>query len=230
MSQLIISTTRLVSGDVFTINPQATAELWIIEFVSTQPSTMQALDTTSITPTSEEWKAAVERLTDALRDCAVFTSVDSDTDATGTKIICSSDQDLTHTAFNPNFGNGSEIVFVSLIKNNGVRLDFNNTPSVFDDFLVPNIAVSDVDHDIIDFTGLATTSDIRGNPGNYITSTITFDTRDSLTGKQVDFSFGLIQNTTNPYGQSVSIDNPFAIDPTLFENRVTGNVQTYRGD
>jgi hypothetical protein len=232
MAILKVSVRKLRAGDQFRIRSIAGGGFpaYFVDIVTGTPDTLEAEDTSSVIPSSEEWIKAVENLAKAFEDMELMGSVSFDTNTDQTVITCTSNEDLD-ISFLKNIANGSEIEFISLVNGNGTKYDITTDPAEFGNILVPNITVTSIDHSLNEFPTQPTEQYLRGNPHAEIKTEVYFTTRDSATGKQLEYSFGIVPNTTNPYATgSTSLSEPYKIDESLFENRLSGSVQSYRGE
>ena len=235
-TKLTISVLKLRAGDSFNIKSNTTTpDVWssTINIVASNPDPADAQDTSNIVPASEEWIAAVENLANALMSVPFF-NVSFDTAKDKTLITINSSENIEIEDFNKVVSNGSEFEFVTYINAGGTKIDKDTGDPASPDFgplLVPNITVTEITHELNEFTGLTDETYIRGNQGNEIKTEIFFTTKENLAGKQIEFSYGLLQNTTNPYtGSTTTVSEPYKIDPDYFTNRLSGTIQTYRGE
>jgi len=235
-TKLTISVLKLRAGDSFYIKSNTASPNWNsqINIVATNPDMLEAQDTSGIVPASEEWIAAVENLVVPLQDVPFFNSVSYDIAKDKTLITINSSEQIETDKFFKSVANGTELEFISYIDADGAKIDATSghAQSVyFGSLLVPNITVTSITHELNEFTGLTDETYIRGNPINEIKTEIFFTTKENLAGKQVEFSYGLLQNTTNPYtGSTTTVSEPYKIGPDYFTNRLTGTIQTYRGE
>jgi hypothetical protein len=234
-TKLTISVLKLRTGDSFVIKSNTATPNWTsaINIVADNPGLLEAQDTSNIVPASEEWITAVENLVTALQDIPFF-NVSFDIAKDKTLITINSSEQIETDQFNKLVPNGSEFEFVTYIDADGYKItSTSGDPKsiYFGSLLVPNITVTSITHELNELTGLGDETYIRGNPANEIKTEIFFTTRDNLAGKQVEFSYGLLQNTTNPYtGSTTTVSEPYKIDPDYFTNRLSGTIQTYRGE
>lgn len=212
---LDISTTRLREGDGFAIGIDANTFTISIVGATAQKGFLEANATDDILPTSEEWKAAVDRLESACADINPVESVTSN----GTVISITFVDGVNFTSFTPATANGSLIVAVKTINTTGVITNFN-------DPLVPNITVTSISHRLSDFVGYTSESFPHGNMGDRLETNIFFTIADTF--DFVDFYYGWTDNSNNVYPSGGSGD--YKIDNSFFEDITTGVIQKVTGD
>lgn len=234
-SILQISTTRLRDGDSFTfsINPSSTAnvETYTIAIVDVDdPLLLQAKDTSDVIPKAEEWKTAVQRLTDAIADIPKVTNVTNNLDEGGTLISIEVNTEIVDPN-NPTSGvkiqdkngdpigpDGSRIVWCKYI-NDG------EPPQTNDPALIPSIRILGVNHRVLLPNATSRQNFPHGNAFTRVKTEIDFAT-DSSTANSLNYRFGYVGNNVEltPNGGTTG---DYAIDPTYFTDNITGTAQGF---
>ena len=228
MPKLILSVTKLSSGDTFKIgmDTEATVDFTVVDNSDVIYSEVQ--ETASIQPFTKAWNVAVDRLVEAFSLLPYFTSVQRIGGENSTLIeIDSSDGfDAGNFSTSP-YANGTLLEWVQIIQDNGSVDDKTTFPAVFGDPLVPNVIINSITYESVDFNK-GSTPFLEGNLLEKIRCTINFTVPELLTNKLLNYNFGLVENQT-VYYRGLDQDNPFKIDDSFLNSLVTGTQQGYSG-
>ena len=152
MPKLILSVTKLSSGDTFKIgmDTEATVDFTVVDNSDVIYSEVQ--ETASIQPFTKAWNVAVDRLVEAFSLLPYFTSVQRIGGENSTLIeIDSSDGfDAGNFSTSP-YANGTLLEWVQIIQDNGSVDDKTTFPAVFGDPLVPNVIINSITYESVDF-------------------------------------------------------------------------------
>jgi hypothetical protein len=228
MPKLILSVTKLSSGDTFKIgmDTEATVDFTVVDNSDVIYSEVQ--ETASIQPFTKAWNVAVDRLVEAFSLLPYFTSVQriGGENSTLIEIESSDGFDAGNFSTSP-YANGTLLEWVQIIQDNGSVDDKTTFPAVFGDPLVPNVIINSITYESVDFNK-GSTAFLQGNLLEKIRCTINFTVPELLTNKLLNYNFGLVENQT-VYYRGLDQDNPFKIDDSFLNSLVTGTQQGYSG-
>ena len=204
-----ISVARLREGDFLEFKNSAEDQTYRIDVVaSPTPLILEVQDTSDVIPVSEEWKVAVERLTEALQKVPIIESVSNEIRDNSTVITIIGDVDNNGYTFED--GDGSRWLFCKSITETG-------DVTVGSDALVPSIRIDEITHEIVGPFNYPAKSFPHGNALTRVKTTIDFTYLNSFAS--LGYQFGFVANSTNLFPNATN--GNYRIDPTYFTDVIT---------
>ena len=212
---LDISVTRLRAGDSITITLNSNPYVISVINPQSQPATFEVQGTSDVIPQENEWLEAVSRLENALSKISLVNSIES----SNTVISITFANGTSYGGFSSSTSNGSLIVDVRTIGELGGIVDYNSP-------LVPNITITNVTHQLTEYSLYTSLSYPHGNMGDKLETVISFTSAGSFS--VLDFYYGWTDNNTQLY--PLASQNIYQIDQGLFTDITTGALQKYTGN
>jgi len=217
---LDISVIRLRAGDSikFNVLDGVTPLSYTINIINPnlQISTLEVKGTSDVIPVENEWLVAVDRLENAISSISVVSSVSS----SSTVISITFNDGITPIGITGSSTvNGSLFNAVKVVQDDG-------TETILGTPLVPNITVTSITHQLIEYANYTPLIYPHGNMSDKLETVISFTSAGAFS--VLDFYYGWTDNNTVVYpliGQNI-----YQIDQSLFTDITTGALQKYTGD